>query len=303
MMPSTRSAAIVSFDRVRIAACAMIPSGVSEQVQRELQEGRLERYRMRADPAIAVVSAFYLVLLLVPRVAITSLESSRVIFALDIVFWAILVADVAYRVSLTSDRRARLYGLLGLALLMTGPLVLLRISADTRDLIRLALIAVVAFRAVNSIKFFFRLRSILYLSCAVFLIVLAFGVSMTATERNDTNANIKSLSDGLWWAVVTVSTVGYGDKFPVSNSGRVIASGLMFIGVALFSILTATLATSFVARSAASDSDQLERIHDRLERIEQNQLSSTAGRRLRSPRRPRRATPPPRVSGELTSKE
>jgi len=281
----------------------MISSEVTEQVQDEIAEGRFERYRLKADPAIAIVSAFYLVLPLTPRVAITSLESSRVIYALDIVFWAILVVDTAYRARLTVDRRTRFFRVLALVLLMTGPLVLFQVSETTRDLVRLALIVVAAFRAINSIKFFFKLRSIFYIGSAVFLIVLAFGVSMTATERQYSDANINSLSDGLWWAVSTVSTVGYGDKFPVSNPGRVIAAGLMFVGVALFSILTATLANSFAARAEADATDQFQSIHERLDRIERNQQIEAASRRTRLPRRPRRATPPPRIGSESASRE
>lgn len=282
----------------------MIPSEVTEEIQGEMTEGRLERYQSRADPAMAIVSAFYLVLLLTPRVAITSLESSRAIYALDIVFWGILVADTAYRLWLTTDRRTRLYRLLALILLLTGPLVLFRISETTRDLVRLALISVAAFRAINSVRFFFKLRSIFYLGSAVFLIVLAFGVSMTATEKQYPNSNIRSLSDGLWWAVSTVSTVGYGDKFPVSNPGRVIATGLMFVGVALFSILTATLANSFATRANANAADQLEAVHARLDRIERNQQVEPVPRRVRAPRRPRRTTPPPRTgSGPTISEE
>ncbi len=178
--------------------------------------------------------------------------------------------------------------------------MLFQISDTTRNLVRLALITVAAFRAVNSIKFFFKLRSIFYIASAVFLIVLAFGVSMTATERQYNNANIKSLSDGLWWAVATVSTVGYGDKFPVSNSGRVIATGLMFIGVALFSILTATLANSFATKAEAGATDQFELINERLDRIERNQFAGTVTRRARAPQRPRRSTPAPRIGGAET---
>lgn len=282
----------------------MIPSEVTEQLQSQFPEGRLERYRYRADPAIAIVSAFYLVLLLTPRVAITSNESSNVIFALDIVFWSILVVDTAYRAWLTTDRRARMYRILALILLMTGPLVLFQISESTRNLVRLALISVAAFRAVNSIRFFFRLRSIFYIASAVFLIVLAFGVTMTATERQYQSANIKSLSDGLWWAVSTVSTVGYGDKFPVSNAGRMIATGLMLIGVALFSILTAMLARSFAADAEEDASNQLQRIHERLDRIEQNQQAGRTSRRVRAPQRPQRTIPSPRIgSVETTAKE
>lgn len=282
----------------------MNSANLDQHIRHELQEGRYEAYRLKADPAIAIISAFYLVLLLIPRVAITSIESSNAIFALDIIFWTIIAGDLIYRILLSPNPRDRWLRIGALLLLCTGILAFFRISNETRDVMRLAIISVVAFRAINSVRFFFRLRSIAFIASAVILIVLAFGVSMTVTEEHHPGANIDSLSDGLWWAVSTVSTVGYGDKFPVTSSGRIIATGLMFIGVALFSILTATLANSFATRAEQGAEDQFQSLHDRLDRIEQNQLIGPPARRTRAPQRPRRTTPPPHIGGtSATSKE
>jgi voltage-gated potassium channel len=66
------------------------------------------------------------------------------------------------------------------------------------------------------------------------------------TERSDADANIKTASDALWWAYVTVTTVGYGDKYPVTNSGRLVGVLLMTIGVGLFGVLTGYLANAFL---------------------------------------------------------
>ncbi|MFT7586115.1 MAG: voltage-gated potassium channel [Cellvibrionaceae bacterium] len=62
-------------------------------------------------------------------------------------------------------------------------------------------------------------------------------------------ANICSIGDGIWWSFVTVTTVGYGDHFPVSNGGRILAGVLMTIGVGLFGILTSYLATIFIRQN------------------------------------------------------
>lgn len=273
----------------------MISSETTEPVQKAPAGSRLERYRVKADPAIAIISAFYLVLLLIPRVAITSLESSQAIYALDFIFWILIAGDLLFRIVLTSDHRDRLIRIGALALLCSGILVFFRESDTTRNLVRIALITVVGIRAISSIRFFFKLRSVFYIASAVVLIVLAFGASMTALEDDQANANIISLSDGLWWAVSTVSTVGYGDKFPVTISGRILATGLMFIGVALFSILTATLANSFASRAEQGAADQLASIHERLVQIERNQQDDALVRRTRTPRRPKRKTPAPQV--------
>lgn len=71
-------------------------------------------------------------------------------------------------------------------------------------------------------------------------------VEAEACTAGSVGANICTLSDGIWWAFVTVTTVGYGDHFPVSGSGRVLAAVLMTIGVGLFGILTSYLASLFV---------------------------------------------------------
>lgn len=59
-------------------------------------------------------------------------------------------------------------------------------------------------------------------------------------------SNIKTAEDALWWAYVTVTTVGYGDKYPVTTEGRIIAVALMTVGVGLFGTFTAFLASWFV---------------------------------------------------------
>ena len=172
----------------------MISSEVIEQDPESATQRRFERYRAKADPAIAIISAFYLVLLLMPRVAITSLESSRAIFALDIVFWMLIATDLIYRIVLATNRRDRFLRIGALILLCSGFLVFFRHSDTTRDLVRLALIAVVAIRAINSVRYFFKLRSVFFIASAVVLIVLAFGVSMTATRRRDTQTRTSTPS-------------------------------------------------------------------------------------------------------------
>lgn len=62
----------------------------------------------------------------------------------------------------------------------------------------------------------------------------------------DTNSNIKTSEDAIWWAYVTITTVGYGDKFPITTEGRMIVALLMTVGVGLFGTFTAYLASWFV---------------------------------------------------------
>ena len=69
-------------------------------------------------------------------------------------------------------------------------------------------------------------------------------------ERSAPGANILSASDALWWGVVTIATVGYGDQYPTTVPGRIVGTMMLFAGVALFSVLTGFIANAFLAPRA-----------------------------------------------------
>jgi len=71
-------------------------------------------------------------------------------------------------------------------------------------------------------------------------------VQITISERMVEGSNIKNFGDGLWWAMTTVTTVGYGDKFPITTEGRILAVALMIMGISLVGVITASVAAWFV---------------------------------------------------------
>jgi voltage-gated potassium channel len=83
---------------------------------------------------------------------------------------------------------------------------------------------------------------------AVFVSYIA-AVQITISERDVQGSNIKTFSDGLWWAVTTVTTVGYGDRFPTTTEGRILAVMLMLVGISLVGVITASVASWFVRLS------------------------------------------------------
>jgi voltage-gated potassium channel len=83
------------------------------------------------------------------------------------------------------------------------------------------------------------------ISVIAILLVIFSAIGILQVE-NDPNSNIKTAEDAIWWAYVTITTVGYGDKFPVTSEGRIIASVLMTAGVGLFGTFTAFVASWFV---------------------------------------------------------
>jgi voltage-gated potassium channel len=101
------------------------------------------------------------------------------------------------------------------------------------------------------------------------LVIVAFSVGFAALIRLLDPHDFPTIGLALWWAVMTVTTVGYGDIVPTTTAGRVVASGLMVVGFASLSLLTGFVASLLVHRRAAADAEPaLARIEERLAEIE-----------------------------------
>ena len=79
-------------------------------------------------------------------------------------------------------------------------------------------------------------------------------------------ANIQTPGDALWWAMTTITTVGYGDRYPVTPEGRVVAAMLMTVGVGCFGVFTGLVASWFLA-PASDSADELARIRGQLDAV------------------------------------
>ena len=80
---------------------------------------------------------------------------------------------------------------------------------------------------------------------------------MVEVERNAPNATIKTGGDALWWALTTVTTVGYGDTYPVTTEGRIIAAVMMLIGIALFGSMSAIVTSKLILPKETRDHEEL----------------------------------------------
>jgi voltage-gated potassium channel len=115
-------------------------------------------------------------------------------------------------------------------------------------------------------------------------LVTALSVVVYDLERTTRGATIRTWPDALWWSVSTVTTVGYGDKVPVTPGGRAVAVVLMLTGIALLGVITASLATFFVSHSEAEarkeadahGDDRMDQVLDRLTAIESSLASLQA---------------------------
>jgi voltage-gated potassium channel len=101
-------------------------------------------------------------------------------------------------------------------------------------------------------------------------ITIVAGVLMTAIDPR----GFPSIGAGLWWAVQTVTTVGYGDHVPTTVAGKIVASVVMLLGIGFVTVFTASITSAFVARRRRVDQGQavsteaLAEVIERLERIE-----------------------------------
>jgi voltage-gated potassium channel len=122
---------------------------------------------------------------------------------------------------------------------------------------------------------------------AASLLVLNGSVAVYFYERHAAGSNIHTLGESVWWAVTTVTTVGYGDFFPVTALGQTAAGFIMAIGILTLAVVTAQVSSAFVEQAArrragapaTSNTDQvaLEDLAQRLDRIEALLLSREQG--------------------------
>jgi voltage-gated potassium channel len=96
------------------------------------------------------------------------------------------------------------------------------------------------------------------------MLVVVAGATISVADRHE----FPNIGLGMWWAVTTVTTVGYGDVVPHTTLGRIIASILMLLGIGFLSMLTATIASSFVARDTTDARSTLDDVMAKLESIE-----------------------------------
>ncbi len=150
---------------------------------------------------------------------------------------------------------------------MVGPLRLGRLARVVR-ILRLL-------RGVKSARmislYYTKRRSDSAFAAAAFVALLTVVLSSIAVlylERDYPDANITTAEDALWWAATTITTVGYGDRYPVSTGGKCVAVITMTVGVGLFGTFTAFVATWFIQPGEQQQDIELQEIRDLLVAID-----------------------------------
>ncbi|CAM4091004.1 Streptomyces lividans K+ channel [Mycobacterium basiliense] len=159
--------------------------------------------------------------------------------------WSLFVVDYIVRLVLAPNRYRwffrHIFDLAVVALPMLRPLRLLR----------LVVLVGALQKAVGSAV---RGKILLYTLSGVSVLIYVTSLAILDQERGHPGATITSFGKALWWAITTVTTVGYGDLYPITVTGRVIAVSLMIGGISLIGVVTASVASWIVQRVAETDS-------------------------------------------------
>lgn len=98
-----------------------------------------------------------------------------------------------------------------------------------------------------------RATGALFIVFFMIILLLEFGsIAVLFAEKSSSAANIQTASDAIWWTYVTITTVGYGDLYPTTVSGRMVGIVVMLVGVGLFGVVTGFLANKFLPRTDSS---------------------------------------------------
>jgi voltage-gated potassium channel len=155
------------------------------------------------------------------------------------VTWCVFVLDYAANLWLAENRRQwfvrNLHELVIVALPFFRPLRLLR----------LVTLLSVLHRTVGETL---RGRVVTYVAASAALLVFVGALAVLDVEQGAPDAKITTFGDALWWATATITTVGYGDMYPVTPIGRLVATALMMSGIAVLGVVTASIASWLVQR-------------------------------------------------------
>lgn len=177
-------------------------------------------------------------------------EVSRILQGVDLIACALFFIDFVTRFWAAESKLAFMrWGWIDLVASIPSVGVL-RIGRVVRVLRILRLI-----RGIRSLRRFFGIvyasrvqGGVATVAVTMFLLVVFASVAILLCETAE-NSNIKTAGDAVWWSVTTVTTVGYGDRYPVTTAGRTVAIGLMLSGVGMFGAFSGIVATVFLGGS------------------------------------------------------
>ncbi|MDR3661202.1 MAG: potassium channel family protein [Mycobacterium sp.] len=225
-------------------------------------QDHLTKWDHRAEWALAAVALVFLAAYSIEVLVQPRGFAQHLLDIVTFLTWAVFAVDYFARLYLAPDRRKWfLHHLIDLAVVLLPLLRPLR-------LIRLVVLVTALQEAIGNA---IRGRVVIYTVSGAILLVYVGALAELEAERAAAGSHITNFGDAVWWAITTITTVGYGDIYPVTTTGRVIAVLMMIGGISLVGSITATIA-SWVIQSVsvedqahnAASAAQIDRLHNEL---------------------------------------
>ena len=231
----------------------------------------------------SILAIIMIPLLLLPLAVDIDSRTENVLSAVDWIIWGIFAADLAIRTYFAEQRltylRRHWYDVLIVLLPFLRPLRVVQ-SARLLLLLRLGRLLPFVIRIGAVMKRVLRRRGMQYLFLFGLGAVTGCAGLVLLAERGQGGA-IQNYEVAIWWAMTTITTVGYGDAVPVTVVGRGLAVFLMIVGISIFSWITANIAAFMVEYGGADDrSITLEDLMNKLETLEEQIQSLSSFRTL-----------------------
>jgi voltage-gated potassium channel len=224
---------------------------------------------------ILVLSVYVIIALLVNTFAHLAPETSKLLRDIDHAICVFFLIDFIVR--FTSAKHKMEYMKWGwIDLISSIPVFDVFVAARLFRVVQL-LRVLRAFRSMRMVlKYYFSNKvkgAFTSIGIIAILMVIFSAIGILNVEKDAPHSNIKTAEDALWWAYVTITTVGYGDKFPVTTEGRIIAVALITVGMGLFGTFTAYVASWFVEKREEDDLEKERKHHTDMHTSEKNTLS------------------------------
>ncbi|EEZ00005.1 potassium voltage-gated channel subfamily KQT [Vibrio sp. RC586] len=242
-------------------------------MKQAIRKKLLEKVENTTETPMLVLSVIYVVVALLPDIAVLSPEDLEFLDGLLWIVWGVFATELLVKIFVSPKPLQYM--------IQNWPDVLIVAMPFLRPLrfLRILLVLPKAWRQTRSVL---RQKTFSFIGLTSLSTVLLSAAFVYLVEKG-TPSPINSYSDALWWAMSTITTVGYGDMYPVTGFGRGVAVFLMLTGITLFGLLTASVASFFVEDDTAKKDHVT--INTLLEKSEQLEMQLNQLVEMQKPRR------------------